>query len=95
MRKPLTNKEGEVRELTAKDFQEMKSMSEVLPAELVKVIQNRERGQRGKQKAPLKVLVTTRYSKEVVDYFKAEGKGWQKRVDEILKAWIKRHPHPA
>ena len=71
----------------------MKSMSEVLPVELVDLIQKRERGQRGKQKTPLKILVTARYSKEVVDYFKAEGRGWQTRMDEVLKSWIQKHPH--
>ena len=40
---------------------------------------------RGPQKAPKKVKVTIRLSPEVVEHFKAQGKGWQSRLDETLK----------
>lgn len=93
MKQPLTNKDGEVRELTSEDFKAMRSMHEVLPSELVDIIQKRHRGQRGKQKTPLKISVTARYSKEVVDYFKSTGAGWQARMDKALREWIKKHPH--
>lgn len=93
MKKLLTNKEGEVRELTTEDFKTMRPMHDVLPSELVATINKRQRGQRGKQKTPLKIAVTARYSKEVVDYFKATGAGWQARMDKALKDWIKKHPH--
>jgi hypothetical protein len=33
-----------------------------------------------------------RYSPEVVSYFKSTGQGWQARMDDVLKGWIKRHP---
>jgi uncharacterized protein (DUF4415 family) len=95
MKEPLTNKEGEVRDLAFEDFKEMRPMEEVLPEELVGIIQQRIKGQRGKQKTPLKVLVTARYSKEVVDYFKSTGSGWQARMDKALKEWINTHPHAA
>lgn len=39
---------------------------------------------RGKQKAPTKQSVTIRLSREVVDAFKATGKGWQSRINEAL-----------
>ena len=91
--KPLTNKAGRVRELTRKDIREMRSASEVLPAELLGVLPKRTVGQRGHQKAPTKVSITLRYSPEVVRYFKETGKGWQIRMDEALKEWIKKHPH--
>ena len=38
-----------------------------------------------------KLLVSVRYSPEVVHYFKATGTGWQTRMDEALKAWVRRH----
>ncbi len=95
MKQPLTNKDGEVRELTYEDFKEMRPMQEVLASELVEIIKKRKRGQRGKQKSPLKVLVTARYNKEVVDYFKSAGSGWQKRMNDALKEWINKHPHAA
>jgi len=46
-------------------------------------------GQRGRQKKPTKVLVTMRFSREVLDYFKASGDGWQTRINEILCDHVK------
>ncbi len=37
-----------------------------------------------------KVSTTIRLSKEVVDHFRADGRGWQSRIDEALREWIKR-----
>jgi len=48
---------------------------------------------RGKQKALTKIPLQIRLPPEVVDYFKAEGVGWQSRIGEVLKKWIKAHPH--
>jgi uncharacterized protein (DUF4415 family) len=38
-----------------------------------------------------KVLLSVRYSQEVVNYFRATGEGWQTRMDSILKDWIEQH----
>jgi uncharacterized protein (DUF4415 family) len=38
-----------------------------------------------------KVLLSVRYSPEVVDYFRATGFGWQARMNEVLKEWVKVH----
>ncbi len=40
---------------------------------------------RGKQKAPTKVSTTIRLSREVVETYKATGKGWQTRMDKDLQ----------
>ena len=41
-----------------------------------------------------KVLVSVRYSPEVVKYFKGTGPGWQARMDEVLRDYIsKRRTH--
>jgi len=93
--KPLTNKTGQVRELTRKDIRAMRPADEVLPDDLLKILPKRKVGQRGSQKQPTKVAVTLRYSPEVVEYFKATGEGWQTRMDEALKEWIKKHPRAA
>ena len=37
-----------------------------------------------------KVLVSVRYSREVVDYFKSTGDGWQSRMDEVLRKHVNR-----
>jgi uncharacterized protein (DUF4415 family) len=39
---------------------------------------------RGPQKAPTKKQVTLRLDPRVVDHFKAEGEGWQSRMNEAL-----------
>ena len=38
-----------------------------------------------------KLLVSVRYSPEVVAYFKSTGAGWQSRMDEALREYIERH----
>lgn len=38
-----------------------------------------------------KVLLSVRYSPEVVEYFRSTGEGWQTRMDEALKEWVKDH----
>jgi uncharacterized protein (DUF4415 family) len=94
-KKPLTNKAGQVRELTGKDIRSMRPAKEVLPSQLLNVLPKRNRGERGPQVKPKKISVTLRYSPEVVEYFKTLGEGWQIRMDEALKEWIKKHPKRA
>ncbi|HEY4942548.1 MAG TPA: BrnA antitoxin family protein [Rhizomicrobium sp.] len=84
-RKPLTDEEGEVRELTAQDIRAMRPMAEVLPRDLVQIILNRKQGERGPQKAPTKRQVTLRLDKDVVERFRATGAGWQGRINEALR----------
>ncbi|WP_300337868.1 BrnA antitoxin family protein [Accumulibacter sp.] len=48
-------------------------------------------GRRGPQKRPTKVAVTLRYSREVLEYFKATGEGWQTRMNEALREYVERH----
>ena len=35
-----------------------------------------------------KQLVSIRYSPEVIEYFKRTGKGWQARMDHVLKEFV-------
>src|SRR4051812_19704556 len=37
-----------------------------------------------------KVLVSIRYSPEVLEYFKSQGQGWQSRIDEVLRDYVRR-----
>jgi uncharacterized protein (DUF4415 family) len=48
------------------------------------------RGKRGPQKAPTKKLVSLRLSPEVVEHFKAGGRGWQTRIDKTLREAIRK-----
>lgn len=35
-----------------------------------------------------KLLVSVRYSQEVVEYFKSTGAGWQSRMDGVLRKYV-------
>ena len=87
-KKPLTDEAGEVRELTGEDMARFRPAAEVLPEELVAVLPKRKPGQRGAQKKPTKEPVTIRYSRDVLEYFRATGPGWQARLDAALKERI-------
>jgi uncharacterized protein (DUF4415 family) len=50
---------------------------------------------RGSQKAPLKVPTTIRFDADVLAALKATGKGWQTRVNAVMRQWIQDHSHPA
>lgn len=86
-RLPLTDKEGEVRELTAEDFKRFKSASEVLPAELTAILPKRGRPP---AKSP-KQAVNIRLSQDVIDAFRATGQGWQTRINNALRDWLREH----
>ena len=47
---------------------------------------------RGPNKRPPKEQVAIRFSPEVLAYFRAQGRGWQTRMDEALKEYIQAHP---
>jgi uncharacterized protein (DUF4415 family) len=89
--KPLTDKSGEVRELTREDMNRFRPATEVLPKELLAVLPKRKPGQRGVQKMPKKESVTVRYSGNVLEYFRSTGPGWQARIDAALKEWVAQH----
>ena len=46
---------------------------------------------RGPNKAPCKTRVSIRLSPEVAAAFRATGKGWQRRIDGVLKDWLETH----
>jgi uncharacterized protein (DUF4415 family) len=47
---------------------------------------------RGRPKAEsVKLALTVRYDADVVEAFKATGKGWQTRMNAALRDWLKTH----
>ncbi|WP_225206679.1 BrnA antitoxin family protein [Novosphingobium huizhouense] len=72
-------------ELSEEDIRNARPFAEVFP-HLAATI-----GKRGPQKAPTKVPTTLRLSPEVVAHFRATGKGWQSRIDQVLKDWVTSH----
>ena len=47
----------------------------------------------GSIKPDAKQAVTVRYSPDVLAAFKATGQGWQARMNDALREWIKAQPH--
>jgi len=90
-RAPLIDDDGEVRELTAADLRHFKPAAEVLPPELYAGLlkMNRRAGVRGPQKAPTKQATTIRFDADVLAALKASGKGWQTRVNDAMREWLR------
>jgi uncharacterized protein (DUF4415 family) len=42
-----------------------------------------------------KQLVSVRYSREVIEYFKSTGDGWQSRMDDVLLKYVAQHTRRA
>ena len=85
-RKPLIKTDGEVRELTATDMKHFRPAKDALPATLLRKLKGR-----GSQKAPTKERITIRLSPDVVERFRASGRGWQTRIDNALSSWLRSH----
>ena len=83
-RKPMVDKEGEVRELTQDDIKQFKPSAEVLPPEHFKALTKRGRPRNAQPKIP----TTVRLDPEVLEYFRATGKGWQTRLNEVLREYV-------
>jgi len=47
------------------------------------------RGHRGPQKAPLKIQTAVRYDADIIGAFKAGGPGWQTRMNDALREWLR------
>jgi uncharacterized protein (DUF4415 family) len=84
-RKPLIDRDGEVREITAEDVALFRPFS-ALPKNEQEVLLKLRR--RGPQKAPRKVPISIRLSPEVAEGLRATGNGWQRRADEVLRSWL-------
>ena len=83
-RPPLTDEEGEVRELTREDFKGMRPIREVDPRMLEAMEEWRKKLGRPKAETP-KVHIGFRLSADVVASIKASGRGYNARVDAALR----------
>lgn len=88
--KKVINDDTENPEWTAEDFRRSRPAAEVLP----EIVEEYRKG-RGPQKRPKKVQTTLRLSPEVLEFFKMQGPGWQKKIDEALKEWKRVHDKAA
>ena len=92
-RLPVIDDDGEVGDLSKVDAGVFRPAAEVLPPDLLAglVALRKRRGERGPQKSPTKVPTTIRFDADVLAALKASGKGWQTRVNEAVKDWLKTH----
>ena len=79
-RKPLIDENGDVRELTAEDFALFKPSSEI--PELADLVR---RGRPPMAEDARKQRVTMYLDRDVLERLKADGKGWQKRANALLR----------
>lgn len=73
-------------EWSKSDFKGAKRLSE-MPADFQQAI----RRARGPQKTPTKVQTTIRFDPDVLDGLKATGQGWQTRVNDAMREWLRSH----
>ncbi|MDO8753644.1 MAG: BrnA antitoxin family protein [Anaerolineales bacterium] len=78
-------------EWTEEDFSKARPASEVLPEIFPKAIADAMLKRGRPRKEVTKASVNIRLSPDVVEAFRASGRGWQTRVDEALKDWLKSH----
>ena len=78
-------------EWTDEDFRNARPTKEVLPPELYAglIAMNRRAGVRGPNKLPTKKQVAIRFDEDVLTALRATGKGWQTRVNDVMREWLK------
>ena len=84
----------EIPELTAEDFERGKwriGEREVSSEEGKAAF--REALKRGRPRSgKTKIATTIRFDEDVLAAFKANGRGWQTRMNDALREWLKEHP---
>jgi len=67
-------------EWTEEDFKNAKPFAEIFPE-----MAESWRRTRGPQKSPTKQLISLRLDRDVIEAFKAQGPGWQTRMNAALR----------
>jgi uncharacterized protein (DUF4415 family) len=83
--KPLTDEEGEVRELLLEDMRRFRPIREVLSESSLRKL-GIEPTEQPKEE------ITLPLSRDVLGRFRASGRGWQTRLDAALREWLESHP---
>jgi uncharacterized protein (DUF4415 family) len=71
-------------EWTAEEWANARPTREVMPHIVEAYLRSR-----GQQKKPTKVLISLRLDRDVVESLRASGRGWQGRVNEMLKKAVR------
>lgn len=67
--------------------EDLAAMRPVDPAMLEHLRRSQRR--RGPQRAPVKRQISVRLDPEIIDHFKEGGPGWQSRMNEALRSFIR------
>jgi len=86
-RKPVIDPENP--EWTDSDFARAKG-PESLPTHILEAFPKTAAKVRGPQKTQTKAPVSIRLDQAIVDHFKAQGPGWQSRINKALLEIVKR-----
>ena len=89
MRKNASRPDAENPEWTEQEIRDARPLMDLLPKETAAAIR-RYRGQRGPQKKPTKQLISLRIDRDVVAAYRATGRGWQTRANDVLRAHVKK-----
>lgn len=83
----------EVPEIT--DFSKFRPLAEVMPPEFVKMVlshdeqRNKRKAAYSKQKYPIRAATILRLDPAIIEYFQADGAGYQNRINQVLLDYIK------
>ncbi len=84
-----------LRPLTSALAAELKVLEAMPESEIdtgdIPVVRDCTGAQRGKFHRPIKRQLTLRLDAELVDFFEAQGKGYQTRINEALRQWVAAH----
>jgi uncharacterized protein (DUF4415 family) len=84
-KKNLTDRDGEVRELTREDIASMKPFKDTFPA----LHESWKRGRGRPPKEQPKHRLTLRLDADIVAWLKQQGNGYQTRINSILRDAMK------
>ncbi|WP_010107598.1 BrnA antitoxin family protein [Verminephrobacter aporrectodeae] len=82
--------DADARELDDAWFPRARPAAEVLPSEVYAALALRPRGRPKAEET--KVFTAIRLDADLLDAFKATGKGWQTRMNAALRQFIVEHP---
>ena len=88
-KKPLSDKDGEVREITAAEMKRFKSIQKTDPEMALAMSLLKAKRSRGRPKiqAPRKML-SLRLKSNIIDEIKSTGKGYNTRIEKLLEEAI-------
>ena len=86
---------GSSKPLTPKLAAELRDLEAMPDAEIdasdIPVVSDWTCAERGRFYRPVKRQITLRLDADLVDFFEAQGKGYQTRINEALRSWVEAH----